>query len=131
MGKSNTYYTFVKEEDELRSRINVMLLLLLLVLLTTSCSSAVGSKELKGQVNVIEQALIAEEWEALSLQMDRLASIYDRNEWKLQLLGDEGEYERLHESINRLRVSIEAKDAHSASLELATVKSIVEDIYSL
>lgn len=105
--------------------------ILLVVIMLSGCSGYTGAKELKRQMNVIEQQLAAEDWEALSVQIDRLMSAYDKNEWKLQLLGDEGEYERLHESINRLRATIELKDVESASLELATLKTIVGDIYSL
>lgn len=106
-------------------------LMLLIVIMLSGCSSYTGAKEIKQQMNVIEQQLAAEDWEALTVQMDRLLSSYDKNEWKLQLLGDEGEYERLHESINRLRAAIELKDMESANLELATLKTIVGDIYSL
>lgn len=104
-------------------------LMLLAFIVLSGCST--GSKEFKVQMNAIEQQLISEDWEALSPQLNTLVEAYDKNKWKIQLLGDEGEYERLYESINRLRAAVDSKDAESASLELATLKTIVQDIYSL
>lgn len=108
-----------------------LLIMLLLLFMLPGCSNIIGSQALKGQINVMQQQLMAEDWEALGIQMNRLNKIYSDNEWKLQLIGDEGEYERLHESINRLQAAITAKDIQAASLELATIESIAEDIYSL
>jgi len=113
----------------LRSLKSILLMSLLLVMLS-GCSNMVGSKELMGQIHVIKEQLMVEDWDALEVQMDRLSTIYSDNEWKLQMIGDEGEYERLHESINRLRSAIETQDSQSASLELSTIDSIAEDIYS-
>lgn len=104
-------------------------LMLLVLIVLSGCST--GGKELKLQMNAIEQQLISEDWEALSPQLNVLVEAYEKNKWKIQLLGDEGEYERLYESINRLRAAIDNNDAESASLELATLKTIVQDIYSL
>lgn len=54
--------------------------------------------------------------------------MYLKNSWKKQLLGDEGEYEELHISINILIAAVKEEDPTSARLELATVRSILKDI---
>jgi len=46
------------------------------------------------------------------------------------LLGDESEYERLNESINRIISATKAK-ATDMRIEMATAKSLILDIYSL
>lgn len=40
----------------------------------------------------------------------KLKGDYQSNKWKIQLLGDEDEYETLNESINKLIIAIEEKD---------------------
>jgi len=97
----------------------------------TGCGSVTGGKEFRQEINNVEQYLLDEDWDTLSVQAEHLQQTYQKHEWKVQLIGDEGEYERLHESINRFKASVEAKEANNARIELATIKSILEDIYSL
>lgn len=108
-----------------------LILLFIGLLLVSGCSSITGSRDFKQQLNIMEQHLLAQDWDKLNAQLDKLMSVYSKNEWKLQLLGDEGEYERLHESINRFITAVEVKGFDEARMELATLKTIVEDIYSL
>lgn len=97
----------------------------------TGCSSVTGQRDFNQFMSNLEHHLHAEDWDALHNQMDDLMKIYAKNNWKLQLIGDEGEYERLHESINRFTTAVEAREIMDAKLELATIKTIIEDIYSL
>lgn len=79
----------------------------------------------------MEHSLNQEDWEQLKSQVNELNTLYEENKWKLQLLGDEGEYEGLNESINRLFAAINTEDLTQAKVELATIRSILEEIYSL
>lgn len=97
----------------------------------TGCGHVTGNQDFKQEINHVEQYLLDEDWETLSVQAEHLQRVYKKHQWKVQLIGDEGEYERLHESINRLRAAVDAKEAKDARIELATIKSILEDIYSL
>jgi len=99
--------------------------------LLAGCSGITGHRDFNQYISEIEHHLIAEDWDALNGQLDELMKAYKKNNWKIQLIGDEGEYERLHESINRLITAIDAKETNEARIELATIKTIVEDLYSL
>ena len=107
------------------------LLCIILLLVISGCSAQNGKNEFKENINQLEQSMSNNDIESVSLQAEALLKVYKHNEWKLQLLGDEGEYERLHESIQRIIVAIKEEDFSEAKLELSTLKTIVEDIYSL
>lgn len=100
-------------------------------LLLSGCNNVTGREDFDRQMDTMQELLLAENWEKLNVHMDRLNEIYNKHEWKLQLLGDEGEYERVHELINRLRAAIELKNIELVSVELVTLKTIFEEIYSL
>ncbi|WP_158589700.1 MULTISPECIES: DUF4363 family protein [Clostridia] len=82
-------------------------------------------------IEQIDGSIQQGDWNSIIIQTTELKELYQRNKWKIQLLGDEGEYEGLYGSINRLIVASHEKDVINARLELATVKSFLEDIYSL
>lgn len=95
------------------------------------CSTHTGKKDIMSTVQSIEQHLKEADRGSLKQQVIELRKHYDKHEWKIQLLGDEGEYERLNETINRLIAAIDMEELSDAQLELATIKSIIKDIYSL
>jgi len=79
----------------------------------------------------LENALDNPKWEQITQQANELKKIYKDNKWKLQLLGDEGEYEGLNESINKIIAAAKEKDTTNIRLEMATARSLILDIYSL
>ena len=107
------------------------MLCILMMILITGCSAQTGKKELIENISKLEQSLNSADLEYSKLQVKELKQTHGKNEWKLQLLGDEGEYERLNEAISRLIVAVEAEEITDAKLELATIRTIVEDIYTL
>lgn len=109
----------------------IILIGFLVALMLSGCSAQTGKNDFKQHISKIEQAVKEEDMTVLGTQIDQLLQIYDKNEWKLQLIGDEGEYERLHEAINRMITARKADDLTQLQLELATIKTIIEDIYSL
>ena len=104
---------------------------LLLLVILSGCSSITGENDFSKKVNSIEHALEDLDWNQLKSLGNELDQLYDGSQWKIQLLGDEGEYESLQGSINQLIVAIEEQDLTEAKLELATIKTFLEDIYSL
>lgn len=104
---------------------------ILIASMMSGCSAQIGKHDFNQHISKIEQSVKEEDMAALSAQIDQLLQIYDKNEWKLQLIGDEGEYERLHEAINRLITSRKVDDLTQLQLELSTIKTILADIYSL
>lgn len=79
----------------------------------------------------LEETLDQQDWEKIKVQANELKDIYEDNKWKLQLLGDEGEYELLNETIQRMIAIVKAEDITNFRIELATARSLVADIYSL
>lgn len=106
----------------------IFLFLILIVL--SGCSNISGKNEFFNKISSIEKALNNQDWEQLKSFGHELVQFHEKTEWKLQLMGDEDEYESLHESINRLIIAIEENDKTEAKLELVTIKTLVEDIYS-
>ncbi|WP_339229803.1 DUF4363 family protein [Oceanobacillus sp. FSL K6-2867] len=108
-----------------------VIVLLCLLLILSACTNQVGGKEFFNHINELEKGLDQPNWEELSIQANELKKIYKKDKWKLQLIGDEGEYEDLYESINNLIATVKEKDTLSTRMEIATTKSLLEDIYSL
>ncbi len=102
-----------------------------MILLLSGCTNKIGGEVFFNRLDDMEQALEQEEWNTLTQHAEELKRIYNDQKWKLQLLGDEGEYENLYRSINNLIAAIKEKDSVNVRLELATTRSFLEDIYSL
>lgn len=103
---------------------------ILVLFIISGCSAHTGKEEFGEKIKNLEQSLDRYDSASLKQQVEGLLKAYEDNEWKIQLIGDEGEYEKLHESINRLIVSNEENDITGLKLELSTIKTILEDIYS-
>lgn len=108
---------------------SIVYMIVLIVL--TGCSAQTGEKDLMSTIEKIEQGIKEKDVLELKVQANKVKELYKKNDWKIHLIGDEGEYERLNESINRLIAAIEAEELTDAKIELATLKTIVHDIYSL
>jgi hypothetical protein len=102
-----------------------------LLLLLTSCENNVGGDAFFNQINKIETELIEPNWDGVIVQAEELKEIYKKDKWKIQLLGDEDEYESLYESINKLITASKEKDLTNTRIELTTIHTHIEDIYSL
>ncbi|MCR8660131.1 DUF4363 family protein [Paenibacillus endoradicis] len=107
------------------------MLCIMILIIVSGCSAQNGKNEFKENITQLEQLLNNKDTVSTKVKVEELLKVYKKNEWKLQLLGDEGEYERLHESIQRIIVAIDEEDYTEAKIELSTTKTILEDIYSL
>lgn len=107
------------------------LLFLSLIIILSGCAQASGKEPLLNHMDHLENALDNPKWEQITQQANELKKIYKDNKWKLQLLGDEGEYEGLNESINKIIAAAKEKDTTNIRLEMATARSLILDIYSL
>ncbi len=108
-----------------------MVLLSLLILFISGCSGITGKDSFQNSVKNIAVLLEEERWPDVRKECRELLNIYRKNEWKLQLIGDEEEYEELFKCINRLLTIAEEQDKVRAKMELATIRTIIENIYSL
>ncbi|AXI08838.1 DUF4363 family protein [Oceanobacillus sp. 143] len=110
-----------------------VLFILIGVIMLTGCSKPIGGDYFFNKINTIDQNIAQQEtdWKKAKEECFELKNLYHKNEWKLQLLGDEGEYEDLRNHIAILITAIEEEDRLNARIELATIKSFIKDIYSL
>lgn len=104
---------------------------LFLLIFLSGCSTITGENDFSEKINLIEKALNATDWEKLNLLGNELDQLYHVNQWKIQLMGDEDEYESLQESINQLLVTIEEQDITETKLIVASINTMIEDIFSL
>ena len=104
---------------------------LLILMTTTGCSSINGKNDFIVSINQIKDAANASDWVALEKLGKEIRTQYHNNKWKIQLIGDEGEYEGLEEYINQLVTAIELQSKEETKLALAGIQTLIEDIYSL
>nr|WP_253288761.1 DUF4363 family protein [Amphibacillus sp. MSJ-3] len=102
-----------------------------MILLLTGCSNQVGGEAFFNHLDEFEKELDQPNWTELSIQADELKEMYEKNKWKLQLIGDEGEYEELYKSISNLIATVKEEDTLSTRMEIATTRALLEGIYSL
>lgn len=108
-----------------------IIVLIFLSVLLTGCSHLTGKDAFLTNVKQIETVVEQENWTELEGYITQFKDLYYKEKWKVQLLGDEGEYETLEESIHQLEVAIKEKDLLQTKLSLATIKSLITFIYSL
>lgn len=128
MGNLHITIHGIQGELEMKQKI---ILFVFLFITVPGCSNQVGGDYFFNHIDQIEQAIDQSNWDKVSFQADALKDIYENNKWKIQLIGDEDEYEGLYQSINNFIAVVKEQDTTNARLQLATVKSILEDIYSL
>lgn len=90
----------------------------------------VGGEIFFKQINKIENKLENPDWDEINLEANELKESYLKNKWKLQLIGDEDEYEGLYKSLNKLITATEEKDLINVRMELTDIRTYIEDIYS-
>lgn len=72
-----------------------------------------------------------EKWRQAAEVTSSLRQAYQKRKWKIQLLGDEGEYEGVDEELDKLAAAVASKNDTQTRLEIASVRSLFENIYSL
>lgn len=102
-----------------------------ILLILSGCEMNAGGNTFYHQINEIEIALENSDWDETLSEAENLKEMYKKQKWKLQLLGDENEYEGLNESIHKLISAIKLQDLVSIKMELITIQTNIENIYSL
>ncbi|HET7579401.1 MAG TPA: DUF4363 family protein [Bacillales bacterium] len=82
-------------------------------------------------IQQINQMITKENWQGALKKTSELRATFQKKQWKLQLLGDEGEYEGLNRELDQLYAAVKAKDKSESKVELAAVASYIKSIYSL
>ncbi|GGP09180.1 DUF4363 family protein [Oceanobacillus neutriphilus] len=109
----------------------IIIIFTLIFIILSGCTNQVGGDHFFNQIDKLEKAIAQPEWSKVTSQAEELKQMFEEDKWKIQLIGDEDEYEGLDESISNLIAAAKEEDSINTRLELATVKSIFEGIYSL
>ena len=107
------------------------LLLIPLLFILVGCSNVTDKHDFKEALDALEASIQIEDWKVIEEHAKAIKSQYEHSKWKLQLLGDEDEYESLQESINHLVHAANTKDKSDLGKEITTIKTYLEQIYSL
>lgn len=117
--------------EERKHLLKKSVVILLVILLFTGCSNVTGRDALFNQMDQLELALDQLDWEQIQIHATDLKDTFGKTKWKLQLIGDEGEYEGLNETIQKLLAAVKEEDSTNVRMELASTRSLISDIYSL
>lgn len=69
------------------------------------------------------------QWQKAGEEAEAIGDLYKKTKWKLQLLGEEVEYNELEQEISKLKVSIEEKDRREAKTNIVLIQDYVRAIY--
>lgn len=69
------------------------------------------------------------QWEKAGDEAKIISDLYKKTKWKLQLLGEELEYNELEQEISKLQISIEEKDKREAKTNIVLIQDYIRAIY--
>lgn len=104
--------------------------LIISFLLLSGCTShSIGKKPIYEESNKLMDLVDASQWETAEKAAQKIQKMFKKNKWKYQLLGDESEYNGLHQEISKLKVSIEEKDQPEAKRNIVLIQDYIHSIY--
>lgn len=87
-------------------------------------------QQFEGSLQRIEDAIISpSDWTTAEVEVISLKKSFDKNLWKMQLLGDENEYESLKKDLLQLEAAIHAQDKSQTIIFISSIKSEVTSIF--
>ncbi|WP_245799369.1 DUF4363 family protein [Virgibacillus siamensis] len=97
------------------------------MILLTGCQS---EKAFFHEMQDINKTVEQKDWDQAKANVKKLSQLYKKEKWKLQLLGDEAEYEGINVELQVLKESVQAKDKTQTKVSLGTIRGHLKDIYS-
>ncbi|WP_188456908.1 DUF4363 family protein [Virgibacillus oceani] len=107
--------------------VRTSILIVMISLLLVGCQ---GEKEFYKKIDDINQSVEQADWEQSKRKIKALKEMYKEGKWKLQLLGDEAEYEGINVEMEKLKEAADAKDKTQIKVGLGTIRGHLHDIYS-
>jgi hypothetical protein len=110
------------------------MLLLAAILITggwSSMSIEPKTNNIFDKIDEINMSIRQLDWERVNEEADTLKVLYAKEKWKLQLLGDEREYEQVENEIFRFKEAAEEKDKSQSKIILSSIRTTLKNIYSL
>lgn len=82
------------------------------------------------KIDEINHSVEQSDWKQTREGAEKLSNMYKDGKWKLQLLGDEAEYEGINVELEKLKEATNAKDKTQVKVSLGTIRAHLRDIYS-
>jgi hypothetical protein len=105
-----------------------------LLIFFSSGAEAAGSKVDRPLIQKVTQIISYVEYDQWSLanqEVAKLRGMYKKEKWKLQLLGDEEEYEGLDREFDHLVSAAQDQDKTESKKSLVHIRAILKAIYSM
>ncbi|GEN35866.1 MULTISPECIES: DUF4363 family protein [Aneurinibacillus] len=96
-----------------------------------SAAKKIDQNPLFQKTTRVETLVDQQQWQEASVEANALSELYKKQKWKLQLLGDEAEYEELEVQIMRLKAAVNEKAQVESKITAAHIKDIINQIYSM
>lgn len=97
----------------------------------STVSHAKAGGDFYKKINKIDQLIQKKKWKEAGNETRALRKLYKKKEWKIQLIGDEREYEGIGEGLDALHAAVKVKDKVQATNELANIHALLESVYSM
>lgn len=88
-------------------------------------------RPLNAKIKEITHLINGDQWGQAMQETDVLRELYQKEKWKLQLLGDEMEYEQIDQELEKLPTAIHEQDGTQAKMILSTIRALLHNIYSM
>lgn len=109
----------------------VLLVVTVMIGSWTSPAEAAQDKPLVSKMKKIVHLVNDQQWDQAIEEVDGLKKLYNKEKWKLQLLGDEAEYEQIDQELEKLTVAVKERDRTQAKIIMSTVRTLLKNIYSM
>lgn len=82
------------------------------------------------KIDQVTRAVDQENWPKAKQKSAELKKMYASKRWKVQFIGDEGEYEGVEMSLAKLTTAIKEKSKVDALIEASELRALIKAIYS-
>lgn len=110
---------------------SVLLAVLLFTAIAMPAEGIAKEQPLRQQVQQINQLVDQGRWDHALNEAQVALETYKKTKWKLQLFGDEREYEGLDQEFAKLIAAIQEKEKAQTKMQLAAIRSLLKNIYSI
>ncbi|QHS23649.1 DUF4363 family protein [Virgibacillus sp. MSP4-1] len=104
--------------------------IMVIMSLITGCSATKETKEtFHDQLSQLELSVNTGDWKQAKEQVKKIKKQYDRDLWKMQLLGEDNVYDMIPTSINQLKAAVKTQNRDEIIKQMETIKSYLSAIF--
>jgi hypothetical protein len=112
--------------------IKIIFVAIISMFILSGCSGNKNAvKDFENSLRNIEIAVMGQtvDWDTANSEVDQLFHLFNKNLWRMQLLGDENEFESLKLDIRQLQAAVKYKDIVETGSKIAAIKSNLHSIF--